>query len=458
VSKTNQAARIDGESTPEKRGPKRAQLTTARRTPPTAAAVARAMVRVQAVVGRHFPEALDAVRAALAVVAVGCLRGNTYPTTLIFVGKSGAGKTLALGFLLPTPGDTALESLIERSDEFTPAAFVSHASDRTKKELSKIDLLPRIRNKTLVTKELAPMFRGKQDDLVPRFNKLTGILDGMGYVSDSGTQGRRGTAEPINFQWLGATTPLSSAVLAVMETLGPRIVFYGTERAEKDEDELVQLVMMDDDTHAAALEECRVVVRNLVVTLHHAHPRATVPGDAITLGPDEARTLARWAKALVALRSTIANITNPEDVAPAAEASEHPERLLRLLRRIAVGHALINGRTAVNADDLAQIAHIALSSGDAARGNTLRVLLRLGGSATTPQIQRALGVSAPTAREYMGKLDRCGIAKVTYVNSQACRIDLAEAFQGLTNAPLLKDFGGKALPPESQAASAGVDE
>lgn len=416
------------------------------------------MARAQNVVKQHFPEALDAVRAALAVVAVGCLRGNTYPTTLIFVGKSGAGKTLALGFLLPNPGDSELESLIERSDEFTTAAFVSHASDKTKKELSKIDLLPRIKGKTLVTKELAPMFRGKQDDLLPRFNKLTGILDGMGYVSDSGTQGRRGTAEPINFQWLGATTPLSGAVLAVMETLGPRIVFYGTERHAKDEDELVALAMTDDDTHAAALQECRAVVRNVVLTLYRAHPRASVPGDAITVSSECAHVLTWWAMALVALRSTIPTTSNDEEEVAAVEMREHPERILRLLRRLAIGSALVHGRTAVNADDLAQIGHIALSSGDAARGNTLRVLLTLGGSATTPQIQAALGVTPPTARAYMVKLDRCGIGEVSSANGEPYCIDLAPAFQGLRDAPLLKVSGGKALPIETQVATAGSGE
>ncbi len=46
-----------------------------------------------------------------------------------------------------------------RVDNFTPKSFVSHAASVAQDKLGEIDLLPKIRNKTMLTKELAPLFR-----------------------------------------------------------------------------------------------------------------------------------------------------------------------------------------------------------------------------------------------------------------------------------------------------------
>src|SRR5262249_28943290 len=156
------------------------------------------------------------VKAALAVVAVGCLKDNTQPTTLVFVAPASAGKSLALTFLMPTgEKDDFGNRYFYRSDKFTAASFVSHRADASKKQLSSIDLLPRLKRKTLLTKELAPVFNGKREELMDRFATLTAILDGQGYVSDSGAHGRRGYEQAINFQWLGATTPPTPELLAI---------------------------------------------------------------------------------------------------------------------------------------------------------------------------------------------------------------------------------------------------
>jgi hypothetical protein len=136
--------------------------------------LASLMANVEGVVGSHFPEALDPLKACLAVAAVGCLADNGQPTTLILVGRSGAGKTLALSLVLPESSGAAHAQHFYRSDKFTPASFVSHRADRDEKKLKQIDLLPRIKNKTLVTKELAPLFGGKREELMERFRHPRG--------------------------------------------------------------------------------------------------------------------------------------------------------------------------------------------------------------------------------------------------------------------------------------------
>src|SRR5262245_27472515 len=163
--------------------------------------LAPALGRVEAVVSSHFPETLEPLKAALAVGAVGCLPDNAQPTTLNFIARSGAGKTLVLSWLLPADEDDPQETYIYRSDNLTAASFVSHRVDVKKQDLSDVDLLPRIKNKTMITKELAPLFAGKREELIEKFSRLTTVLDGQGYLSDSGAQGRRGYGEAINFQW-----------------------------------------------------------------------------------------------------------------------------------------------------------------------------------------------------------------------------------------------------------------
>jgi hypothetical protein len=54
-----------------------------------------------------------------------------------------------------TDGD-GQHPLVYVSDNFTPASFVSQAANRSSKNLAKVDLLPRPRNKVLLTAELAP--------------------------------------------------------------------------------------------------------------------------------------------------------------------------------------------------------------------------------------------------------------------------------------------------------------
>jgi hypothetical protein len=108
----------------------------------------------------------------------------------------------------PTKGKWYLEEYIIRSDKYTPKSFVTHAANRKKEELEDIDLLPKLRDKILITKELAPILRGRETEMQENFSILISVLDGKGFTSHSGSQGTRGYKEAIVFNWLGATTPL----------------------------------------------------------------------------------------------------------------------------------------------------------------------------------------------------------------------------------------------------------
>jgi hypothetical protein len=408
------------------------------------------MRRAEGVVSQHFADVLNALKAALAVIAVGCLADNRQPTTLILVGRSGAGKSMALNFLMPRDEQDKLAKFLYRSDKLTAASFVSHKADLTPEELDEVDLLPRIDGKTMLSKELAPFFSGKREELLDRFAHTASVLDGAGFISDSGSHGRRGYAEPINFQWLGATTPLSSELLDIMASVGPRILFYDADRPRKDLDALVEYA--EHYANTQAMEDCRVAVHELLLRFHRSYPPGTVQSDEVVFGRSHLRHLALWADVLTRLRARNSPIDEGE-LEP-----EHPERVLGMLRNFDIGSALIHGRVEVNDYDLAQVAHIGLSSGNAGQGRVLRAMLQNGGKATTPKVAKLAAMSTPTALKHMAGLAMAGVARfIEGEGTRAAKVELDQSFTELRTAPLLKAKRGKGEhePPEDDADHSG---
>jgi hypothetical protein len=243
----------------------------------------------------------------------------------------------------------------------TSASFVSHRADLTQEQLKDVDLLPRIRGKTMVSKELAPFFAGKREDLHERFATLASVLDGTGFISDSGAQGRRGYDEPTNFQWLGATTPLSPEALEVMANVGPRILFYDADRPRRDADALVEYTKRQGDDVAKVA--CRAEVREFLLLFNSRYPPGSTESSVVAFVDSRLRQLALWADAATRLRAR-----KPPKGEDEVEPIEHPERVFGMLRNIAVGSTLVHGRADVDDYDLAQVGHIALCSGVAGRG------------------------------------------------------------------------------------------
>jgi hypothetical protein len=394
--------------------------------------IGAALKRVEGAVGAHYPEALDPVKAALPIVAVGALADNRQPTSLIFVARSGAGKSLVVSLLIPE--DDQLRAHLYRCDKLTAAAFVSHRADFTAADLKDVDLLPRIKGKTLLTKELAPIFAGKEHELRERFAMLTSVLDGQGFIGDSGAHGRRGYDMRVNFQWLGATTPLSPEALRVMAQLGPRFMFYDADRPRKSINALTDVLRRGNPT--AAFDACHAAVRSYLETFFATYPPGSVSSDAIAIEERSLRVIALWAEVLARLRGQ-----------PLFHGVEHAERVAGMLRNFAIGSAVAHGRREVTDYDLAQVAHIALSSGTAGRGKVLRALLARSGSATTTDIDAAAGISAPTAREHMEGLANVGLARFSLGDGRHVgRVELLPPFTELCRAPMLKAKRGEGAP------------
>ena len=57
--------------------------------------------------------------------------------------------------------------------------MVSHSTAVKKEELAKIDILPKIKDRFLLTPELSPTFAKKDDDLIEIWEYLQGYLTAM---------------------------------------------------------------------------------------------------------------------------------------------------------------------------------------------------------------------------------------------------------------------------------------
>ena len=133
------------------------------------------------VVGEHFPGLVPPVAACIATACSLILSDLSNCPALVLIGQPSSSKTTILEFINP--------SFVYLSDNFTPRAFVTHAANIKKADLEKIDLLPRLKHKLWMVKDLAPIFSKRLDDLTETVGMLTRILDGRGYQSDSGAQG-----------------------------------------------------------------------------------------------------------------------------------------------------------------------------------------------------------------------------------------------------------------------------
>ena len=174
------------------------------------------------IVTRHFPNSVPVVEACLANYFSLLLQDLSNCPALVLIGPLSSSKTTVLEFL-----DT---HVIFPTDNFTPRSFVSHSANVEKSKLAtEVDLLPRIRHKMMVVKDLSPMFSKRADDVKEGMGVMTRVLDGRGYASDSGAHGHRGYSGDYVFGFLAATTPLGRNIWEMMSTLGPRLLFLQIE-------------------------------------------------------------------------------------------------------------------------------------------------------------------------------------------------------------------------------------
>jgi hypothetical protein len=345
------------------------------------------------VVEKHFPRLVPVVEACLANVCALLLKDLSNCPALVLVGPPSSIKTTALDFL---DGD-----LIYESDNFTPASFVSHAANVTKDNLSEIDLLPRLRKKVLVSKDLSPIFSKREEDLQQQIGILTRVLDGRGYQSDSGVHGKRGYQGDYRFAFLAATTQPDGKVWKVMSRLGPRLLWLVIEPPHQTVEEQVK-IMQDDTGYLDKIEVCRQAVSGYLMNLWN---RMGKFGGVVWNRQGDNENLLKDIIGLANLGSylraqTVKDRAGEESGAYTYSPAivEGPDRYRSLLYNLARGHAIAEGRSSLESDDILLAANVTLSSAPEERRRLLWTLLVSQEPITIERAAEAINCSLPTAR------------------------------------------------------------
>lgn len=377
------------------------------------------------------PELVGMTNAAMAMCATLSFKQNKECPVLIFVGPSGSAKTMVLSFFFPVDKNSDLNKYIFRSDSFTPKSFVSGAVNVPKKELPNIDLLPKLKNKIFLSKELAPIFRGHKDDKVDVFSILISVLDGKGYERDTGTRGHRGYSEDIFFCWLGGTTPLTNEIFKLMAQLGTRLFFYSTDRKPKSINSLVEYGMRKDkDT----LElECQRVVNSFLSNFFKKYPPRSFDEREIMFDEEKMKWLVLYVRIMCHLRAAFSyyhdEYKNKERYQ--RPEKEHEFKAIRILSKIAKGNALIHGRNYIDELDIFLIREITLSSMPEPRRLTFEALLKYGGTAKTMELVKKVGYAKGTAIQYMRELSHLGMCDLdeSFADEDSFILKLKPEFQ-----------------------------
>jgi hypothetical protein len=345
---------------------------------------------------------LNATLTAMAVIT--CLLFGDLPHCigLNFTGPPSSAKTTVLDFFKGA-------SMVHHSDNFTPRSFVSHSATATEKELSSIDMLPRIQHKCLIIPELAPTFSARSEDLTERVAILTRIFDGSGYTSESGVHGLRGYSGDYRFAWLGATTPLLQAAWDVMGKLGSRFVFFNMTAPDSVPQDLANM-LGESLSYRAKINQCQeaVVAYMEELWVHHGGYGA-VRWDSSSDDPalllqiaKMASNVAKW-RGVIYTQSLYAIGSNPPQI-------EQPQRLAATLHYIAKGFALVYGRDVLTQQDIDMVRPIAYSSMPESR-RRIHAALTSGVTLCTKEVEGLIGVSNPTALKVMKELEFLGAVK-----------------------------------------------
>lgn len=350
-------------------------------------------------------ESRDIMEVLLSCHATHLIHGIDAGLGIMIEGPPGCGKTTLLKSFY------GLDGQIYRSDDLTPASFVSHDASRAEDELEEIDLLPKIRHKTLVCKDMATWFDGPEDTIREKWSVFAGVIDGVGYTRDTGTHGNRGYEGDYRFNFLGATTPIEPRGHRVMSHVGNRLLFtWMGGNGLSPEAEIEEVILGTD--YEQKVKNCSVATRTYLRGLRQHYgghgsvewDRENTPSEVVS-GITYLTELIRYARATVV------------DGEPMREGRKRPGSLLYDLAR---GHALLEGRETVLMDDLAVCARAALDTMPHRRRGVVRALVspETGDTITTGTVEAYTGFSAPTARDYMDIVEDLGLGMVETVDEK----------------------------------------
>jgi hypothetical protein len=395
---------------------------------------------------RHFPHAWDGIEFTLAVLRILNIERCTLPFAGIILARSGGNKTLSSGMLVPWPN-------VYYTRKFTAKAFVSHNTAIASEDLKKIDMLPKIRFKMLLTPELAPIFSTSEDDLLENIGIITSVLDGKGYISDSGAHGQRGYFGNYMFVWVGATVDIPYRVHKLLSSLGPKLYCFRLPYVDPSDAEIEE--SMNEEFEANRREVQEAIIDYLIwfetCPLLTEDPETRLPKiqwDSSRDDPEARKHLIKLVRLLGKLRCHVEiwsqrqpgaheysdysyTIPNPED----------PTRAATALRNLTRGCALELGRNYITVQDLHLAIKVALSTSSQERISVLDILVAKRGVVTVSAVAKGLSMSKSTALKTMTELAAVGIADIETImieGNNTKQIRLQDEFKWLYGEEFLK--------------------
>ena len=351
-----------------------------------------------------FPEYVLPAEIGLSVVCQLFIKDIKHPFGLIYVDVSGSGKTIVLNFF------SSLNELVYATDSLTKASFVSQSARKSSLELAtEVDLLPKIKDKLLLVRDLAPLFSKREDELTDILGQFIRVLDGQGYTNNGGVHGTRGYVGEYNFMFLGASTPITRRVWNIINRAGSRLLTYNLDNPDKSIDELAEQNVSEISLFDKE-RRCREITSKLVHKLKKNGPIVWSKDkeDKVLM-----RDIARMANLLACLRGVI-----NEDKFTDTEKSD---RLNSLLYNFARGHALACERININLEDLCFVAKIVLSSALMPRVKVMKQLILNEGTLTTTEIMEVLKFTRPIAIKYMRELKYLNVVSIKHLGGDVGR-------------------------------------
>jgi hypothetical protein len=350
----------------------------------------------------------EVTEASLSVHASLLIEGLQSCTGLVIVGETSAGKSTIIRFF----GD-GLDDLVERSDDATPASFVSAEPSKEEEELEKLDLLPRIQHKLMTCKDMSSWFAGDQASIQKWMSVVANVMDGDGYVRDTGSHGQRGYTGDYRFGFLGATTPLPRRAWEVMGHTGNRLVFH--EKTKTTDMSQAVSDVFDDDEYGRKVDRCQEAVQSLLNDLWSEHGGyGSIEWDSSL--SDELHQVFEYLTMLVVhARAPVEDGTTKK---------EGPHRIATTLRDIARGHALLCGRKQVEIEDAQVCARIALSTMPKERRPVVRAVLnpKNDGTLSTSDLTEQTPYTEPTVLKRMQLLETLEIADCKEVDDRGTKV------------------------------------
>ncbi len=306
----------------------------------------------------------DYFEACLSAVCTLFLKDNKNPLGIVIIGPSAGSKSTILNMFKYLPN-----GLTHHTDKFTPASFLTQATNVPKDKLEEVDLIRKLPNRILLVPDLVSMFGRKEQEVKESLSILTRVMDGDGLSNDGGVQGHREFNEECVFVMLGAIVKLSPAIWRIVSEMGTRLLFIRMDRINVHESQTENLERQLKNGYNFKAEELELKK----MTYNLIEERIDKYGiRKTTWEKDYDDTIIRLLSLTSELISKLRIIVN-KDVG--FEQNETPYRVLKQLENLLQGRAILYNRNNLEESDLNLALQVALSSVDEARGQITKVAI-----------------------------------------------------------------------------------